>query len=131
MPAPTAQKDPNYVNKGIKLIIHYARMPQHYKNLYIQATMYIGKQIITLSDATQANWITKEIAQDEVFEVEENASIEVSREGIQIKKRNSQNNSQIARAHFIFPSNEMHVWNENFYNLAWQTQLSDRVLLLI
>lgn len=53
--------------------------------------MYLGKQIITLQDATSANWITKEIADDEVFEVDENASIEVSREGIQIKRTNNPN----------------------------------------
>ena len=29
------RKDPNYVNKGVKLILHYARMPQHFRNLYI------------------------------------------------------------------------------------------------
>lgn len=48
MPSPAMQKDPNYVNKGIKFIVHYARMPQHYQNLYVQATLYLGKQIITL-----------------------------------------------------------------------------------
>lgn len=29
------QKDPNYVNKGIKIIIHYARLAAKYDNLYV------------------------------------------------------------------------------------------------
>ena len=67
MPDPAPQKDPNYINKGIKFVVHYARMMEQYPNLYVQATLYLGKQIITLESADQANWITKEIAADEVF----------------------------------------------------------------
>ena len=48
---PQYQKDPNYVNKGIKLYIHYARMTKEHDNLYIQCTAYVGKQIVTLANA--------------------------------------------------------------------------------
>ena len=108
-------------------------MPVHYSNLYVQGTIYLGKQIVTLQSASQANWITKEIGGDEVFEIEENAQIEVSREGINIKKPQQTNSSsqQEERNHFVFPSNELHVWKDNFYELVWQNNLQDRLLLLV
>ena len=61
-------------------------MPQKYTNLYIQATVYQGKEIVTTFNAQQANWITNEISEDEVLQIEENSQIEIKKEGIQIKR---------------------------------------------
>lgn len=96
-------------------------MPVKYDNLYIQATVYLGKDIVTTTaNGQQANWITNEVGADEILQIEENAQIEVNREGIQVKRpsHSSQRSGQ-AQAHYIFPSNEMNTWLENFYELAW------------
>ena len=105
-------------------------MPQKYTNLYIQVTVYQGKEIVTTFNAQQANWITNEISEDEVLQIEENSQIEIKKEGIQIKRPSQSNNLQ-SKAHYVFPSNEEHTWLENFYELAWTKNLEDRVLVLV
>lgn len=91
----------------------------------------MGKQIVTLSSASQANWITKEIGEDEVFEVEENAQIDVSREGISIKKSAQRADQSVSRSHFIFPCNEQNSWKDNFFELVWKNRLRDKLVLLV
>lgn len=38
------------------------------------------------SGGSQANWITNEVGADEVLQVDENSQIEVTREGIQVRR---------------------------------------------
>lgn len=49
-------------------------MPETYENLYVQATLYLGKEMVMIEGGQEkgseaANWITKEIASDEAKEV--------------------------------------------------------------
>ena len=78
------EKDPNYLVKGIKLVVHYARLLEEQPNLYVQATMYHGKSIVNLSNAESANWITKEVEGDEVITVPANSDVEITKEGVQV-----------------------------------------------
>ena len=46
-------------------------MPVKYDNLYIQATVYLGKDIVTTTaNGQQANWITNEVGADEILQIE-------------------------------------------------------------
>ena len=55
-------------------------------NLLVQATVYHGKQIVTLGDANMANWMTQQVEAAESIEVDRGSLIEVRKEGLIIKK---------------------------------------------
>ena len=55
-------------------------------NLLVQATVYHGKQIVTLDDANMANWMSQQVEGTESIEVDRGSLIEVRKEGLIIKK---------------------------------------------
>ena len=79
----------------------------------------------------QANWITAEIEGEEALEVDENDQVDVTLNGINVKKMANITTGDQKRSHFIFPSNETHTWVDNFFEIAWRNNLADRMILLI
>ena len=134
-PAPP-KKDPSYVSTGIKLIVHFARQPERVDNLLVQATIYHGKAIVTLQDASMANWMSQQSEGAESILVDAGSVVDVRKEGLIIKKGDMAANqgpgAQGAGAkEHVYPFNELHTWREDFYELIWANGMQDRLLLLL
>ena len=134
-PAPP-KKDPSYACDGIKLIVHFARQPERLDNLLVQATIYHGKAIVTLGDASMANWMSQQSEGAESILVDVGSVVDVRKEGLIIKKGDMALNQapgdqgRSAKEH-VYPFNELHTWRENFYELVWGNNMQDRLLLLL
>ena len=130
------RRDANYVCTGIKLIVHYARQPERLDNLLVQATIYHGKAIVTLEDASMANWMSQQSEGTEAILVDAGSVVDVRKEGLIIKKADMARNQvagdqgRNAKEH-VYPFNELHTWKEDFYELIWQSSMQDRLLLLL
>ena len=123
--APAApRRDPNYVCTGLKLIIHFARQPERVDNLLVQATIYHGKSIVTLGDASMANWMSQQSEGTEAILVDAGSVVDVRKEGLIIKKADMAQNQAAGdqgrgTKEHVYPFNELHTWQEDFYELIW------------
>lgn len=68
--------------------------------------------------------------QDEKITVDANSKIEVNKEGLVVKKADNVNTENSKKIE-VYPSNEETVWEKDFYDLIWSTNLSERLLLLL
>ncbi len=123
------KRDPNYINRGIKVICHFARLNLKPNNVYFQTTLYLGKDILDIQ-ADSCNWLSSEIDKKEVIDIEQSSKIKVTKDGILVS-RDSFRENQARPIQFVFPSNESVVWETDFYELIWQKKLQEKLILLV
>ena len=123
------KRDPNYTNRGIKVVCHFARLNLKPNNVYFQATLYHGKEIIDIGDDS-CNWLSSEVDKTEVIDVDQSSKIKVTKDGILVNKDSFRDN-QTRPVQFLFPSNESVTWETDLYELIWQKKMTEKLVLLI
>lgn len=79
------KRDPNYTNRGIKLLCHFVRLNLKPNNIHFQATLYHGKDIIDIGQ-DPCSWLSPEVDKTEAIEVDQLSKIKVSKDGILVNK---------------------------------------------
>lgn len=112
-PSETARAAPT--GQGVKILFHYARLAKQPKQIFFQATLYQGKQIVVLDeqalqpDDRHANWLSQGVEDTETIQLESSDKVKINREGIVITNGQLPSGTQ-ATPHFLYPLSEEKVW---------------------
>lgn len=124
------EKDPSYSNHGIKFISHFARMEEMHEFIQIQASIFLGKEMYELeAEEKAANWLSSKVEAKAAIKVEKGSFIDISKEGLIIRK--AENYQKSPGFDYVYPNNESIAWLDDFYSRAWESDLEERLFLLI